>query len=196
MFEPSFDDDDRANVIISVPETLSEGGEQSIPLEQLSANRIAEIAFDLLLVGAAKPDQAPRILEACCLHQRDVALVGNPANDASVVCNVIRNIKGKLDSNALPNNIDVADIREFVRCSDDLFAFNNHLALFDFLATAQLGDHVAALYLAHRNTDVDSYARITKEIATHLTDSAYFTSSFYYEGLGECTALIGVRRFN
>ncbi|PKF49354.1 hypothetical protein AT251_19455 [Enterovibrio nigricans] len=106
---------------------------------------------------------------------------------------MVRSIKGKLDSNEIPNNIDVADVRTLLNNSHHLFAFDNKAALVDFVWGNQIGDATGVIYLAHGDIDLEDHGKANKEISDVLPPYAFFTSSIFFAGKRACSALVGVK---
>lgn len=75
-----------------------------------------------------------------------------------------------------------------------LLTFDSKVNLLNYLEKGLPGEGVGALYLAHGNTSLEEYENFGKQMARFLLPTAYINSSFFFEGRGECTVLLGSRK--
>lgn len=194
MFEPAFDmEDELPKVAILASFLEDDSNPLFLPLHAFNPDVLVTNKLDLLFVHGASIEEREHLTAICDQHCCVTAFIDNPSNDVLVIEQVMRNLKGKLDSAEMPNNIDIADIREIANSADYLLAFNSKLALTAFLSSDTLGSLVGAVYLAHGGESLKEYKMMNSTLSHSLTDYAYFTSSFLYEGQGECTALVAVK---
>ena len=165
-----------------------------IPIDNLSKNAILEANFDLLLVSGASPTKTLSIQQVCDTYGCAVAFFDNISDEYDPIWNVMTNLKAKLDSREMPNNLDVADVRQLAVTSEMLLAFNSHNELFSYLQRSAIGSVVGCIYLAHGNITIDDYTQVNREIASMLAPSASFTCSMLFEGVGECSAIIAIKK--
>ena len=162
-----------------------------LPIDNLPKNAILEANFDLLLVSGASPTKTLSIQEVCNTYGCAVAFFDNISDEYDPIWNVMTNLKAKLDSREMPNNLDVADVRQLAVTSEMLLAFNSHIS---YLQRSAIGSVVGCIYLAHGNITIDDYTQVNREIASMLAPSASFISSLLVEGVGECTAIIAIKK--
>ena len=190
---------ERDVVRIGIAATTNKAQEMDffIPLESLSTSAscgiISDSRLDLLLVSGATPQQIDMITTACGAVGCIVAFVGNPSNDDAVVWNVIENVKGKLDSYEMPNNIGIADIRLLADEADYLLAFDDEASLFQFLETTPAEQHSGGIYLASGRVTFEAFTGMNERIDDLISPCAYLVSSFYSAATSECSVIIGVR---
>ncbi|UXI03896.1 hypothetical protein [Photobacterium sp. TY1-4] len=193
MFEPLIADRDELKLGISAPEAGSVDQEYFIPLSQLSKALILDSSFDLLLVSGASPQQAQIVTASCEKSATVVAFVESPSADMTAIWDVMVNLSGKLFSNEMPDNIDVADVRNLVQDSDVLFAFNCKNTAIDYLADQDSGEVVGGIYLAHRHTDLAEYESTNQQLLRYISAYGYLSSSVYRRGRADSTILLGIR---
>ncbi|MGI2174569.1 hypothetical protein [Shewanella ulleungensis] len=184
---------DLLRVGISAPVKELDEVDIFIQLHLLSKASIVEARLDLLLVCGASVQQREFLLETTGSIGCIVVFIDNPFNDTSAILNVMLNVKGKLDSNQMPNNIDIADIKNLADQADYLLAFDSFAALQDFFDSAILDRFVGAIHLSHDNTDLETYEKQNQSIGKFLSSYAYFTSSVYLNGKAQCTVLLGMQ---
>ncbi|SDJ73211.1 hypothetical protein SAMN04488540_11294 [Ferrimonas sediminum] len=165
----------------------------AVPLQQLSAQSIAESGLDLLLVCGVTPKQAEAITKACENCGCILAFVDSHCGDESVAWNVMANLKGKLEAHEMPANLGVADVRALANSADALLAFDCDASLFDFLRATPQNRHCGVIYLASGTIGLARYGEMNRAIAGLLSPSAYFVSSVYSASTREYIALVGVR---
>ncbi|MEJ2764834.1 hypothetical protein VV869_12830 [Photobacterium sp. MCCC 1A19761] len=193
MFEPLSADMGELKLGIAAPEAGSVDQKYFIPLSQLSEILILDSSFDLLLVSGASPQQAQVVAESCEKSGTVVAFVESPFHDTTAIWDVMANISGKLFSTEMPNNIDVADVRNLVQDSDVLFAFNRINAAIDYLENRASGEVVGGIYLAHRHTNLAEYESTNQQLLSYVSEYGYLSSSFYSGGRSDSTILLGIR---
>lgn len=164
-----------------------------LAIDSLSERAISEANLDLLLVSGASPAQTQYIQQVCDKHGCAVAFFDNISNEHEPTWNVMTNLKAKLDSKEMPNNVDIADVRLLTGASEVLLAFNCHRTLFSYLQRSTIETIVDCIYLAHGNITIDDYTQFNRQIANMLAPSASFISSILFEGIGECTAILAVK---
>ncbi|UUM32327.1 hypothetical protein [Vibrio japonicus] len=193
MFEPLIDNNDELKLGISAPEPDFQALDYFVPLVELSDALIVERSFDILFVSGASEKQTQSIAESCEKVGTVVVFIENPSNDRQAIGDVINNLSGKLLSKEMPNNLDVADVRNIDRDSDVLFAFNRKQTALDFLESAGFGEVVSGIYLSHNGADLSEYESTSKQLLSHISDGGYLCSSFYSSGRSEVTILLGIR---
>ncbi|MEZ9701954.1 hypothetical protein AB4455_24195 [Vibrio sp. 10N.261.46.E12] len=193
MFEPIEIDMDELQLAISLPELDSVPNGVFIPLEDILDFSSQDSNFDALFVSGLYPEQSKTLIQACAGKALELVNFENPSNDLAAIHDVVLNLVGKLFSDEMPNNIDIADIRNLNQSSDFLFAFNRKSSALDFMAAQALGVIVGGVYLAHGGTELDEYEAVNKELTNHISEYGFLCSSFYGLGRSECTILLGVK---
>ena len=193
MFEPIEIDMDELQLAISLPELASVPNGTFIPLEDILGSTLQDSNFDALFVSGLFPEQSRKLVQMCAGKGFELVNFENPANDLTAIHDVVLNLSGKLFSDEMPNNIDIADIRNLNQSSDCLYAFNRKSSALDFIAAQELGAIVGGVYLAHGGTELDEYETVNKELTNHISEYGYLCSSFYGLGRSECTILLGVK---
>ncbi|MDK9739878.1 hypothetical protein KI655_21515 [Vibrio sp. D404a] len=193
MFEPSTEELDPLKIA-----SYLNNSELTNTSDNLSESDLSEATFnnkqlDALLVSALDEEQSECLISLCEKSNTSLLCFENPSNDAAAVARVIDNLMGKLQSHEMPNNIDVADLRNLSESGDLLFGFDNHSAALDFLDAQNLGKVVGGVYLAHGTVELSQYEQATNELLTRFPDSGYLCSSFYGAGLGQCTIVLSVK---
>ncbi|MDN3698344.1 hypothetical protein QWY97_13455 [Vibrio cortegadensis] len=193
MFEPIEIDMDELQLAISLPELDSVQNGTFIPLEDILGSSLQDSNFDALFVSGLFPEQSEKLVQVCAGQGLELVNFENPSNDLAAIHDVVLNLSGKLFSDEMPNNIDIADIRNLNQSSDFLFAFNRKSSALDFMAAQELGVIVGGVYLAHGRTELDEYEAVNKELTNHIYEYGFLCSSFYGLGRSECTILLGVK---
>ncbi len=194
MFVPLIDDTDELKLGISAPDYDLQEVEYFVPLAELSDALIEERSFDLLFVSGATAIQIQSVIEMCEKVGTVVVLIENPSNDTQAIRDVISNLSGKLLSDEMPNNLDVADVRNINRDSDLLLAFNSKQTAIDFLESGRLGQALCGIYLAHGGADLSEYESTSNQLLSYISEYGYLCSSFYSRGRSEVTILLGIRK--
>ena len=118
--------------------------------------------------------------------------------DPAIACDDCQHISqadvGEIDEEIASYNLDIADVRQLAATSEMLLAFNSHNELFSYLQRSAIGSVVGCIYIAHGNIAIDDYTQVNREIASMLAPSANFTCSMLFEGVGECTAIIAIKK--
>ncbi|MDN3699260.1 hypothetical protein QWY97_18240 [Vibrio cortegadensis] len=193
MFEPIEIDMDELQLAISLPDLDSVPNGTFIPLEDILGSSLQVSNFDALFVSGLCPEQSEKLVQVCAGKGLELVNFENPSNDLAAIHDVVQNLTGKLFSDEMPNNIDIADIRNLNQSSDFLFAFNRKSSALDFMAAQEFGVIVGGVYLAHAGTELDEYEAVNKELTNHISEYGFLCSSFYGLGRSECTILLGVK---
>ena len=164
-----------------------------MPLNILTEEALQAKQLDLLLVHGASAAQTRLIDKACATQNCAVATIDSSGSDSQASCNVMLNLKAKLDSDEMPNNLDVVDVRHLAACSSQLLAFDNHQELFNYLQSAADANLKGCIYLAHGDISLDIYTELNNRISSLLPSSALFISSLLFAGRAECTAIVAVQ---
>ena len=167
-----------------------------LAIDSLSESAISKARLDLLLVSGASPAKKLSIKQVCDEHDCTAAFFDNISNEHEhePIWNVKTNLKAKLYSQEMPNNLDIADVRLLTDASEVLLAFNCHKTLFSYLQRSAIETVVGCIYLAHGNITVDDYTQVNRKIANMLAPSASFISSILFDGVGECTAIVAIKK--
>lgn len=193
MFEPIEIDMDELQLAISLPALDFVPNGTFIPLEDILSSSLQDSNFDALFVSGLLPEQSEKLVQECADKGLELVNFENPSNDLAAIHDVVLNLAGKLFSDEMPNNIDIADIRNFNQSSDFLFAFNRKSSALDFMKVQDLGVIVGGVYLAHGGTELDEYEAVNKELTNQISEYGFLCSSFYGLGRSECTILLGVK---
>ncbi|WP_225311886.1 hypothetical protein [Vibrio diabolicus] len=153
-----------------------------------------EANFDALFVSSLFPDQNRELSQICAEKRVELVVFENRSDDMVAVHDVVLNLADKLFSDEMPNNIDIADIRNINQSSNYLFAFNSKHSALEFMETQDLGIVIGGVYLAHGNTELSEYEVTNRELLNHFSDSGFLCSSFHTLGRSECTILLGIKK--
>ncbi|CAH0525669.1 hypothetical protein [Vibrio hippocampi] len=193
MFEPLVLEDDELQLAISLPDLISVESGQLISPSQLTETTLSTCSYDALFVSGLLPEQRDELSHLCAAKHIELVVFDNPSNNAAAIQDVVVNLSDKLFSDEMPNNVDLADIRNLNQSSDYLFAFSNKTAAVDFMETQSIGVVVGGIYLAHAQTDLSEYEATNKALLHHFSEYAFLCSSFHSAGRSECTILLGVK---
>lgn len=194
MFAPRGLDIDELQLAISLPELDSVSNGVLIPLNRLVDSPLLDPSLDALFVSGLFPEQSRNLIATCESKGLELVVFENPSNDLTAIKDVVLNITDKLYSNEMPNNIDLADIRNLNRSSDYLFAFNSKRAALNFMDAQEFGVVIGSLYLAHGGTELDEYEAVNKELSHYISRHGFLCSSLHSSGSSECTILLGIKR--
>ncbi|WP_182020300.1 hypothetical protein [Vibrio diabolicus] len=194
MFEPIAVDMDELQLAVSLPDLDSVSNAVFVPLEGIVDSPILDSSLDALFVSGLFPEQSRELAAVCEAKRLELVVFENPSNDKAAIKDVVLNITDKLFSDEMPNNIDIADIRNLNQSSDYLFAFNSKCSALDFMETQGLGVVIGGVYLAHGNTDLDEYKAVNKELSHYISEYGFLCSSIHSPGYSECTILFGIKR--
>lgn len=179
-----------ANIVMTRFDNLAKGCCENADIIALAPQALD--GCDLLIVTGANMTQAQEILMRCRINHCPVLFIANPSNDDHIARTVASNIKAKLVSKTMPDNLDVADLRLFSDPSAHLFAFSSLDSAVDFLRANSTANISAALLLAHGQIDVNQYQQANEQIAAELPSHCSFYSSVHAAGEGECSVLFCV----
>ncbi|OLQ86305.1 hypothetical protein BIY22_11695 [Vibrio panuliri] len=195
MFEPLEDIEEPIKIGISAPQksTLLDV-DYFIPFSELSDEVLSTLKLDLLFVVGASPLQTALVKHwsqdlgciAACVETID--------KQASCAESVIANIKQKFETGEFPNNVDVADIRYLADDDNQLLAFNNKEKLAQFLSDESCPYVDSVFYLMHGDFTAERFGEEHKQVAQYISENATIFYSYLAGGLGDCTALVAVRR--
>ena len=193
MFEPIEIELDELKIAAYVPINQFSEGVNYLSESELSEPKLRRKKLDALLVSSNVLDQTKQLITSCQHSDTLLLVFDNPSNDMSAVSRVIENLMAKLLSHEMPNNLDIADLRNLSESSDFLFAFDNHSAACDFLDAQNLGKVVGGVHLAHKVTELSHYENATNQLLDRFPDTAYLCASIYSDGVGESTTVIGIK---
>ncbi|MBD0786280.1 hypothetical protein HUO09_07975 [Vibrio sp. Y2-5] len=193
MFEPTESVADELHIAISLPNTVALENGYSIATNDLTESILSDIPFDALFVSGLSPKQSSELSKICLLHHVEFVVFDNPNNDSTAIRDVVINLTNKLLSKEMPNNLDLADIRNLNQSSDYLFAFNSEDAAFNFMRYQQLGVVVGGIYLAHGDVGLGEYESTNNALLRYFSEKAILCSSFLSVGLSDCTILLGIK---
>lgn len=185
---------DELQLAISLPKLDSVSNGSFIPHENIESSPLLNSNFDALFVSGLFPEQSIALSQLCENYRLEMVVVENPSNDSAAIHDVVLNLADKLFSDEMPNNIDIADIRNLNQSSEYLFAFNNKSLALDFMEAQEVGIVIGGIYLAHGNTDLNEYEITNKNLIGHISENGFLCSSFHSSGRSECTILLGVKR--
>ncbi|WP_392339619.1 hypothetical protein [Moritella marina] len=163
-------------------------------LECISEQLISDSHLDLLLVAEASPIEVGFITQICDDVGCIAAFIESSSHEQDVVWDVMLDLKGKLDAHEMPDNLDIADIRELSRYSEQLLAFDCAAKFFHFLETSS-SQFTGCIYLANGTVNLDDYTQMNQRITGYLPPSAYFASSIFSVAKSELTVLLGVENY-
>jgi hypothetical protein len=191
MFEPSIPTEE-VRIAVSLPIINSIDYGTFISLDALSKEQLTNSTFDALMVSGLSPNRK-RYLSAVCKELGTLFIAfDNPSNDMLAINNAVSNLIGKLVTNEVPNNIDLADIKNLMQCSELLYAFNDSRIALDFLATQKAGETTGAIYFSHGRTDMKKCEEICNELLSHISQHGNLCFSVFEPGDSECTILLGI----
>ncbi|NOH85482.1 hypothetical protein F0249_16935 [Vibrio sp. 03-59-1] len=194
MFEPIAVEMDELQLAVSLPELDSVAHGILIPLENIAKSPLLISSLDALFISGLFPEQSRELTLACEAIGLEFITFENPSNDSDAIKDVVLNITDKLFSKEMPNNVDIADIRNLKQSADYLFAFNSKCSAIDFMEAQGLGIVIGGIYLAHGHTDLEAYEAINKELSYHISEFGFLCSSFHSSGRSECSILLGIKR--
>ena len=194
MFEPAEIDMDELQLAISLPKLDSVSNGSFIPHENIESSPLLNSKFDAFFVSGLFPEQTTTLSQLCENYSLEMVVFESPSNDLAVIHDVVLNIADKLFSDEMPNNIDIADIRNLNQSSEYLFAFNSKNFALDFMEAQELGVVIGGIYLAHGSADLNEYETTNKKLMAHISENGFLCSSFHFPGRSECTILLGVKR--
>ena len=196
MFEPAVEMEE-VRVGIATPAISSKdyfaNTEHYMPVDSLTEEALLAKQLDLLLVHGASAAQSLMIEKACTVENCAIAVMDTTSNDSKAIYNVMLNLKAKLDSNEMPDNLDVVDVRHLASSSSQLIAFDNHQELFNYLQSVAEASLQGCIFLAHGDISLERYTKLNKKISSFLPSSAIFISSLLFAGLAECTAIVAIQ---
>ncbi len=191
MFEPMAEAESAKIAIVSPLKYNDSGLYINLQFEDLSHEIVSEL--DLMMVLSATPEQIDKLRSEFSSTYCIMAFIENPSNDSTAVLNAAHNLANKFLAREMPNNIDVADVRELARREDNhLFAFNRQDSLFDFLESNELGEATGLIYLEQGEVTMESYEKNTRRLGALISPYAHFTCSIHQSELGDCTALVSI----
>ena len=194
MFEPLETEEDELKIAVSLPELDAVSHSCFISLDNLNKSSLQRSDFDALFVSGILPDQSRNLSELCMEIGVELVIFENPLNNLAAIHDVVINITDKLFSSEMPNNIDLADIRNINQSSDYMFAFNDKQLALDFMKDQGLGDVIGGVYLAHGYTELEEYEATNKELLNYFSDDGFLCSSFHSSGRSKCTILLGIKK--
>lgn len=194
MFEPLAEYMDELQLALSLPELDSVSNGVCIPLDGIVNSPLLDSSLDALFVSGLTLEQSRELALVCEEIGLELVVFENPSNDATAIKDAVLNITNKLFSDEMPNNIDVADIKNLNQSSDYLFAFNNKYSALNFMQAQGLGVVIGGVYLAHGKTDLNEYEAINKDLSQYISENGFLCSSFHSSGYSECTILLGIKR--
>ncbi|WP_194437823.1 hypothetical protein [Vibrio fluminensis] len=170
------------------------GIEHYLPFSQLTDELMQQLGLDLLFVIGASPLQTALVKywgsEQGCI----VACLETLNRDVEIAERVIINIKSKLEGVELPHNINVGDIRHLAQDDNQLLVFNQIKHLKDFLDDPDCPYVESLLYLMHGEFSVERFEIEQEAFSQCLSQETLTFYSHLTNGLGECTALVSVKR--
>ncbi|WP_228013010.1 hypothetical protein [Vibrio sp. OPT18] len=190
MFEPRSVGMDELKLAVSLPGLDFVSNGIYIPPDDIVGSPLLTSSLDALFVSGLIPEKNRELAGACVAIDLELFVFENPSNDSIAIRDVVLNITDKLFSDEMPDNLDIADIRELNQSSDYLLAFNNKYSALDFMETQGLGTLVGGVYLAHCNTDLDEYETVNKQLSCYMSDYGFLCSSFHSSGHSDCTILL------
>lgn len=159
----------------------------------MTADYLTEQKVDLVLAyGSAR--QHAELMEANCQKSHcALGFIDNEFTLPSVASRVLHNVKGKLDGHEMPDNVDVADIRNLYESSTTLFGFDSLQSVQAFLSSKPKLSVKGMLYLMHGAITAEQYGEVGGLLTESLSDYATLYFSHFGDGIGECTVLVAVK---
>ncbi|WMN57870.1 hypothetical protein NI390_16400 [Vibrio fluvialis] len=193
MFEPPSPIEE-VQIAVSFPGLDSIDLGTFIPPDSLSIKQLASSSFDALIVSGLSVDKEQEIASYCEKIGTLFIIFGSPSNDKQAIKDAISNITGKLYSHEMPNNFDLADLRNLKRHSEQIYAFNDSRKTLDFLALENTGEVTGAIYLSHGRAIKNDCKDICNELLTHILRNGTLCFSSYAPAYTECTILVGINQ--
>ncbi len=192
MFEPI--EIDPVKIIISANQNVDLQSKACfVPLSEFSESRVHVEKADLMLVHGAGTLLGKEIKMWCDDIGCVVALLDNELTETALALRVMSNIKGKLEVHEMPNNIDIADIRNLAEDSNKLIGFDNLEYLSSFLETSATDAIAGIVFLLHGAVTERMYGETGQKIQEYMPENSILYLSAFYKGQGECTALVGIK---
>lgn len=132
-----------------------------IPIDTLTEKALLAKQLDQLLVHGASTAKSQLIDKACTVQNCVVAEIDSLSSGSEVIYNVMLNLKAKLDSNEMPNNLDVVDLRHLVSTTSQLIGFDSHEKLFSYLQSVTGANLLGCIFLAHGDISLEMYTHPT-----------------------------------
>ncbi|WP_117234828.1 hypothetical protein [Vibrio maerlii] len=193
MFEPTDENVDELKLAISLPDLHTTDFGHLISLDDLPSTKFSELDYDAWFLSGIGSKYIRNLTNVCETQGIELVVFDSPYHDTTAIHDVVVNLANKLFSKEMPNNIDIADIRNLNQSSDHLLAFNSKREALCFLKEQELGEVIGGVYLAHGGTDLEEYEKSNKALQNHISDYGFLCSSFLSTGIAECTILLGVR---
>lgn len=193
MFEPEFDlfEIDELKIAVSLPNIDSITLGELVPFSEITTSGALNTSLDALFVSGLEFEQLEHLSKRCEQSKIELTFFENPTSDALAIQNVVLNLVDKLYSNQMPNNIDVADIRNLNNSSDFLFAFDSKYKALDFLQSQNVGTVIGGVYLAQ---DMDEYEKTGSELGSYVSEYGYLCVSLHTQRRSESTIMLGIKR--
>lgn len=185
---------DPVKIIISANQSADlQSTSDFVPLSELSESRVHAEKADLALVYGAGTLVGKEIKTWCDDIGCVVALLDNELTETALAMRVMSNIKGKLDAHEMPDNIDIADIRNLAEDSSKLIGFDNPEYLYSFLETSATDEIAGIVFLLHGAVTEHMFQETAEKIREYMPDNSILYFSAFSKGQGKCSALVGIK---